>query len=89
MGADYVKRLVYDCGTPWGAAMAKSMAAYEEREKLAWILDMLNALSGFAAGDGTPMLSSFVELAAAQARDEYTILDRRTSSTATCERPSF
>lgn len=57
--------------------MAKSTAAYEKRERLAYILDMLNALSGVVAHDGSPMLSYFVELAAAQARDEYLALDRR------------
>jgi len=57
--------------------MGKSLADYERRERLAYILDMLSALSGVAARDGSPMLSYFVELAAAQARDEYTALDRR------------
>jgi len=51
--------------------MATSAAAYEKRERLAYILDMLNALSGVAARDGSGLLRYFVELAAAQARDEY------------------
>jgi hypothetical protein len=57
--------------------MSKSAVAYEEHERLAYILEMLNALSGVVAHDGSPMLSYFVELAAAQARDEYAALNRR------------
>lgn len=57
--------------------MGMSVTDYEKRERLAHILDMLNALSGVAARDGSPMLSYFVELAAAQARDEYAAVDRR------------
>ena len=57
--------------------MAMSPAAYEEGERLAYILDMLDALSCIVAHDGSPMLSYFVELAAAQARDDYTALDKR------------
>lgn len=57
--------------------MGQRVADYEKRERLACILDMLNALSGVAARDGSPMLSYFVELAAAQARDEFTALGGR------------
>jgi len=57
--------------------MAMSEADYEKRERLAHILDMLNALSGVAARDGSDLLRYFVELAAAQARDEYAALGNR------------
>lgn len=56
--------------------MGMSAAGYEKRERLAHILDMLNALSGVAARDGSDLLRYFVELAAAQARDEYFALDK-------------
>lgn len=51
-------------------------ASIERRERLAHILDVLNALSGVAARDGSDMLRYFVELAAAQARDEYVALNK-------------
>jgi hypothetical protein len=57
--------------------MGKSVADHERRERLAFIFDMLNALSGVAARDGSPMLTDFVELATAQARDEHAAVDRR------------
>jgi hypothetical protein len=59
--------------------MGTSTAAYERRERLAHILDMLHALSGMAARDGSDMLRYFVELAGAQARDEYAVVATRSS----------
>jgi len=57
--------------------MGKSVADCEKRERLSYIFDILNTLSGAAARDGSAMLRYFVELAAAQARDEYAALDKR------------
>jgi hypothetical protein len=48
----------------------------EKRERLSYILEILNALIGVAARDGSPMLRYFVQLAAAQARDEHAALKK-------------
>ena len=48
----------------------------EKRERLSYILDILNALSGVAARDGSAMPRYFVQLAAAQARDEHAALNK-------------
>jgi hypothetical protein len=56
--------------------MGAKEETYDRRERLAHIYDMLNALSGVAARDGSKLLRYFVELAAAQARDEYAALDK-------------
>jgi hypothetical protein len=48
----------------------------EKRDRLALLMDMLNALSAMASHDGSPMLRYFVELAAAQARDEHAALTK-------------
>ncbi len=48
----------------------------EKRERLSSIVDMLNALSGVTARDGSAMLRYFVQLAAAQARDERASLNK-------------
>jgi hypothetical protein len=49
----------------------------DKRERLSYIVDMLNALSGMSARDGSAMLRYFVQLAAAQARDEQAALNQR------------
>lgn len=56
--------------------MGMSAASYEKRERLAHIVDMLNAMSAVASRDGSDLLRYFVELAVAQARDEYAALDK-------------
>jgi hypothetical protein len=48
----------------------------DRRERLSHIVDMLNALSGLTARDGSLMLRYFIQLAAAQARDEHAALSR-------------
>jgi hypothetical protein len=59
--------------------MGKSVADCEKRERLAYIFGVLDALSGAAARDGSATLRSFVDLAAAQARDEFAALDKRST----------
>ena len=48
----------------------------ERRDWLTPIVDMLNALSAMTSRDGSPMLHYFVELAAAQAKDERAALTK-------------
>ena len=48
----------------------------ERRERLSYIVNMLNAVSGVTARDGSAMLRYFVQLAAAQARDEHVALNK-------------
>jgi len=48
----------------------------DKRERLAYIHDMLNVLIGVSSRDGSKLLRYFVELAAAQARDECAALDK-------------
>ena len=48
----------------------------ERRERLSYLVDMLTALCGLTAHDGSAMLRYFVQLAAAQARDEHAVLNK-------------
>lgn len=48
----------------------------ERRDRLASIMDMLNALSAMTLRDGSPILHYFVALAAVQARDERAALTK-------------
>ena len=49
-------------------------AAAAKGDRLAYIVDILTALSDIAGHAGSPLLKYFLELAAAQARDEQRVV---------------
>jgi hypothetical protein len=51
-------------------------ASQQRRQRLSYIVDILNALSSMTTRDGSALLRYFIRLAAAQARDEHAALNK-------------
>jgi hypothetical protein len=67
-------RLCVELGASrWGRVWPATKSANGSRT---FSLDMLTALCSVATRDGSDLLRYFVELAVAQAKDDYTALDR-------------